>query len=324
MAEEEKKIRNSKTSNNATNININKKSDVANIKKKNDKETEKKVNTKITTKKQIKKETSSDNKKRIAEKATKKENKPQITETTSTKRTTRSIENKTKEGIKKQKPKNIKKQSKKEDERIKQIIAEQLINIEKMEDKPEKNRKIEQEKINLKHDKNKSQQKVNKKIKYDPEKIAKTIENKKKLPKEEKRKLYKKMFTNIMIACAITIYLIFVNLGFLNIKPEIFVTDLEVFSISLIVVTIIIFEKAYKKDNDTIAIFGIETLLLAIITLISMYIFKIYPEKYMLFIVCFGILFDIYYIIKSIVTYVIGKKIYRNSVSDVKEIVEEE
>lgn len=280
-------------------------------------ETKKKSSTKITSKKTSNAEKNNEKAEKTIKKKTTTTKKA---ETSKNKKA--STTNKEKEEIKNLKPKNIKKQAKKEDERIKQLIAEQLVKIETMKTEQPKEENKETETIKKKGIK---KDQIKSKEKYDPEKIAKSIENKKKLPKEEKRKLYKKMVTNILVASAITIYLIFVILGYINIKPEIFVTDLKVFSISLAVVTIIIFEKAYKKDSDMLAIFGIETFVLAIITLISLYVFIIYPARYVLFIGAFSIVIDLYYIFKSIAIYTIGKKQYKNkNISDVKELVEEE
>ena len=45
------------------------------------------------------------------------------------------------------------------------------------------------------------------------ENVQKEISTKIKLPKEEKQKIYKKIFVNLLIALAILIYFIFLNLG---------------------------------------------------------------------------------------------------------------
>lgn len=236
-----------------------------------------------------------------------KENSVKNTKTTSTKKTT---------SKKAPSSKKINKQAKKEDEKIKQILAEQLANIETIEEISEKKANNISQELNTKIEK--------KRKKYNPEEIAKKIENKKKLPKEEKGKLYKKIIINIVVAWAIVTYFIFVNLGCLHIQGEVFITDLKVFSLTLIAIAIIIFESAYNKDNGSIAIFGIETLVAAIVTLVSIYMYILHQEIYVMYIAIASFVSIIYYILKSIIIGIHAKREYKKTISDVKEIIEED
>ena len=179
-----------------------------------------------------------------------------------------------------------------------------------------KNNKSKEKISNIKIDKKKKQ--------YDPAEIAQKIENKKKLPKEEKSKLYRKIIINIIVACAMVLYLIFINLGCMHIEGEVFITDLKVFSLTLIAISIIIFESAYSKDDGGFAIFGIETLVVAIITLVSIYIYILHKENYIIYISVVSLVATVYYILKSIIIGIHGKKEYKKTISDVKEIIEED
>ena len=131
------------------------------------------------------------------------------------------------------------------------------------------------------------------------------------------------MEINIALAIAITIYFIFLNLGSLNIAPQSFLVDLKVFSISLIAITIMIFENAYNKDNGPTAIIGIEFFVISIITLISIYIYILYKDLYIPIINFIIMIINLYYILKATIIYINGKRKYKNSISDVKEIIEE-
>ena len=191
-----------------------------------------------------------------------------------------------------------------------------------------------QEEISKKESEDKKEEVVkNKKKKtYNPEEIAKKIEAKKKMPKEQKRKLYSKIGLNILVACAITLYFIFVNLGFLHIEGEVLITDLKVFSLTLIAVSIIIFENAYSKDSGTLTLYGIEILITAIISLVSIYVYIINKDIFMSYIIIASAsrkmqaFFSIFLknFKKAIFMTIYAKKEYKKTISDVKEIIDED
>ncbi len=168
------------------------------------------------------------------------------TKTSTTKKTTTPTEKKTnakkitKSGNtnKVEKSKAVKK-SKKTDDRIKQIINEQLNNVDKFEEVKE---------VPAKRKKDKK--------KIDEKQIEEQIEIAKKMPKDEKKKIYKKVFANIILGIVVTLYFIGIGIGFLNIDGPTFITDLKVFSLSILAIAIILFEFAYGKDDDKTAPYG--------------------------------------------------------------------
>ena len=81
------------------------------------------------------------------------------------------------------------------------------------------------------------------------ENFEKVIEEKKKLPKSERDKINAKAFENLIIIAIIIIYLISLYFGMTNSPTDMYITDLRVFSIMLLMTTIIILEYAYKKDK---------------------------------------------------------------------------
>lgn len=153
------------------------------------------------------------------------------------------------------------------------------------------------------------------------EKIEKELRTKKKLPKEVEDKINNKVFENILIANIVMIFLYFISLGSLNIETSIFLTDLKVFSIALIVLTIILFEYSYRKQNGSICIHGIECLVVAIFILISIYLYTIYFKNFHMIIASVSFLFAIYYVGKSIIIYKKMKKQYIASLNDINEII---
>ena len=141
---------------------------------------------------------------------------------------------------------------------------------------------------------------------------------------EKNNKINKELLINICIAIGIMIYYIFINLGYVNIEPEILKVDLKVFSMILLGVAIIIFEKAYKKDSGKAAIYGIEFLVLAFHTLSIIHITTIYQFYFKYYILTSSYCFAIYYVFKDIILYTIERRRYLKSLSDIPEIVKKE
>lgn len=134
--------------------------------------------------------------------------------------------------------------------------------------------------------------------------------NNKKIPKEELNSIYKTVFKNIFLAIIIMFYFNFIVLGFINIENSIFLTDIKVFSLLILAIAIGILENAYKKDSGTHAIYGIETLILSIVTIGFIYLNIMYTDKFIPITVFIAYIFAIYYIAKSIIIYKKLKKQY--------------
>lgn len=177
--------------------------------------------------------------------------------------------------------------------------------------------KLKQESKKVKKEKKIQEKETNENI----EKLEQEILHKKQMPKEEKNKINKKVFENILIADIIMAFLYFISLGSLNIESPIFIMDLKVFSIGLVIFSIILFEISYKKENGNLAIHAIETLILAIFTLFSIYIYTIYLKEFHMYVTIFSLLFAIYYVGKAIVIYQKMKKKYIASLNDIEEII---
>ena len=154
--------------------------------------------------------------------------------------------------------------------------------------------------------------------------IEKDKKEKKRLPLTVLNEINKKALKNVLIAITVVCYFIFINLGYFNIKKDILITDLNVFSICALGLTVFLFERAYKKDSGEIAINGIECLVVAIITLGIPYAFFYTNVIYKYMIYNMGLIFSLYYSIKNIIIYFREKKKYLNSLSDIKNIIKKE
>ena len=224
-------------------------------------------------------------------------------------------ESKTQKQNKSQKENEVKKEGNKTEKEVKKKIQEES-KKEIQETKKEKEKEEKKEK-------NKKALVVQKDIEIDQTKLERIEEEIKKqttISKEKKQKINKKIFTNILIAIIVVLYFIFLNLGFHNLKPSVFLQDLQVFSILTIGLTIVIFEKAYKKDSGELTIYGIEVLVLAICTLMTIKIGANYKEKFTSILNSISMLFAIYYVGKSIVIYHKMTKKALKKVSDIRKI----
>lgn len=151
--------------------------------------------------------------------------------------------------------------------------------------------------------------------------LSQGIKEKKKLPEEQLNKLNNRIFKNMLLAIAIIVYLLLLNIGSLNIETPTYIMDLKVFSLLLIATTIIIFEISYKKDSGILCIYGIEILVLAILTLGLPTLYIIQKENYGFIITGAILAFTLYYMIKSYLIYRKQKKVHVKKVSDINEII---
>lgn len=156
------------------------------------------------------------------------------------------------------------------------------------------------------------------------EEIEKEIDEKTKLPNEVKDKIKKEVFTNIVVAAVIVTYFIFIVLGSIGSVKNVRIIDLNIFSMIFLGIAIVLFEVAYRKDQGNIAIYGIESLVVAIFTLFLPYIIFELDETHKKHYLLASIYIAAYYILKSIYIATRTRVEYMNSISDVKEIVKKE
>ena len=154
------------------------------------------------------------------------------------------------------------------------------------------------------------------------EDIKSIFTKKNKLPKETLKQINKPVFYNILVAIVVLAYMIFLILGFYNIPQIVYQVDLKVFSLLILFLAIVLLEKAYKKDSGKIALYGVEAIVLATVTMALIYINLMFSSKYVNIVLIISYILAIYYVIKSIVIYLREKKKY--FVDDMKEIINTE
>ncbi len=156
------------------------------------------------------------------------------------------------------------------------------------------------------------------------EKIEKEIDEKTKLPYEVKDKIKREVFTNIVVGSVIITYFIFIVLGSVGSVKNVRIIDLNIFSFLFLGIAIFLFEIAYRKDDGKLAVYGIESLVVAIFTLFLPYIIFELDGAHKKYYLMSSIYIAVYYIVKSIYISTKTKSKYMNNISDVKEIVKKE
>ena len=131
----------------------------------------------------------------------------------------------------------------------------------------------------------------------------------------------KKIVINLAILIALMLYFGLLNFIFINSGIEKFVEIYKYISIAILFISIIFFEIAYNKDKGTIAIFGIESLILSIITLISINMIKKFDITFIQYINFSLVIYLLYYIFKLIIIFTKERRTYLKSLSDIQEIV---
>lgn len=147
------------------------------------------------------------------------------------------------------------------------------------------------------------------------------INEEKKLSQEIKNEIAKKALNNFLIALDILLLFIILIITSRNLNKEITTMIYKISSTVLLVFTLILFEVAYKKDDDSITVHSIEMLVLSITTLLTPYIFVDRPTTFTLIV---GAYFTAYYILKNLVIYKKEKNKYLRQTSDIAQIIKKE
>ena len=141
------------------------------------------------------------------------------------------------------------------------------------------------------------------------------------IPKDYKKKIRNRILKNSAIAIIVIIYLILLNVLSMYIDTEPYIIGIKILCVVLAVISVIYFELSYRRDNGYLFMHGVEFLVLATITLFSVYAYSLFFVTYNNILLYILIAVVIYYIIKTICTLRNMKQEYYKSQNDIKEIV---
>lgn len=149
------------------------------------------------------------------------------------------------------------------------------------------------------------------------------IEERRKLPKNVKDSISKTIFQDLFVAVIIMAYFCIINITYYKLESYKFEEYMKYFALGIILVTVIFFEFAYRKNSLNLGIIGIELLLCGVISLYIPYIFLHTTSALRVSIMILPATLVGYYAIKSIIIFKQNQFQYRSNLSDVKEIVKE-
>ena len=153
--------------------------------------------------------------------------------------------------------------------------------------------------------------------------IGETIKQRKKMPKELKDKLSNSIFANVVIFIIMIIITLVINIMFNRYSLAKFEIYIKFVQIASCLISIGIFEFAYKKDSFFKSVYGIEFVIFSIAVLYVPYMYI--SKNIIIFLEIVLKIFAIYYIIKSIFVIIYNKnKFSKENISDIKELVKEE
>lgn len=158
------------------------------------------------------------------------------------------------------------------------------------------------------------------KVELMQEKIA----EQRKIPNELKQKLDIMTLRNLLISIVIMIYMIAVNLLFINESEEVFSRSIKTSAITLAVLDIILFEISYKKESITLTVHAIELLCFSLFILSIPYVYFYMNPVIRSILMLSSIFLAIYYVAKSMVIHIVESNRYRNNLSDVLEILQDD
>lgn len=154
--------------------------------------------------------------------------------------------------------------------------------------------------------------------------IIKIEEKNKKLPKGISQGILKNILKNLIVAIFIMAYFITLNILYMNLQENMLLGTVKICATALLVAGITIIEIAYKKDNGTLAITGIEVLILSMHSLFINHVTKVLNYDFRLYLLTSSYVFAIYYVLKTIIIYTKSRRKYLLSFSDVSDIVKKD
>ncbi len=155
-----------------------------------------------------------------------------------------------------------------------------------------------------------------------PRHLKNSEKEKKQIVPEEEQKIRKKYKIDLLICL---IYAIIIEAYFVGLNiTKAFDIYVKISYMVLILISVVMFEISYKKQNKKILISGIEVLCLAIHTLLlerTITLFKVNNNSYILIT---SIIWPVYYVLKAVIIQTKETRRKLKQLSDISEIVKEE
>ena len=139
-----------------------------------------------------------------------------------------------------------------------------------------------------------------------------------------RKNFLKKIYLNVLKAIIVVVYFLVMNLACENMETQYFERGVQLCTMIFLFISIFIFELAYRKDEDDLAIQGIEILILSAFILTSKHISKKFNFDFKNYSLVASYIFAIYFVLKGIVVYTKGRREMAEDLSDIREIVKKD
>ena len=140
--------------------------------------------------------------------------------------------------------------------------------------------------------------------------------------KEVSKKYLRNICMCVIKAILIVLYFFISNFLYTNVDIKTLETGIQIVAMVFLFKAIYTFEKAYKKDDGSLAIKGIEFLSFSFYMVTARYIqIRFNIENYSIFVTC---VYAIYFVLKAMVIYTKGINKLSQNLSDVRQIVKKD
>ena len=134
------------------------------------------------------------------------------------------------------------------------------------------------------------------------------------------KKYIKKIYSNILKAIFIIFYFLILKANYENIVR----IGTNILTMIFLFLSIYLFEKSYKREEGNLALSGIEALILSTYMLTIEHSIKKFDIEFKKYLLIGLFTFSIYFFLKSIIIYTIGRKELAQNYSDVREIIKKD
>lgn len=153
------------------------------------------------------------------------------------------------------------------------------------------------------------------------DKIIETeFEAKQKMPKKMRNEAIREILNNLLMVVIVLVLLSIISFMDESIIKGTYATGLKAISTFLVVMGVIFFEIAYRKEKYNTFFWAVEFAVLGMIIMFVPYLSK-YVQR---FIIGITVGFGIYYLVKFLFIFLKKKKEFSDTKSDIKQIIKDE
>lgn len=146
----------------------------------------------------------------------------------------------------------------------------------------------------------------------------------KKISKLVDKKTAKKVFSNLIIAVLVMAYFCIISAVYDNIHETGIIGVIKIATMVFLGIALILIEFAFKRESKTLLIHTFEALAIALHSLTTVYVTRVFNLDFKGYILVSSYIFSIYYVLKAIIINTKARKEYLNNLSDISDIVKKD